>query len=249
VRSLLAAFGFLTVLPLPASWRGGEPELGRSATYFPLVGLVIGIGAAALDAGLARLVPVGVASVLVVIALLAISGGLHVDGLADTADGFLSSRPRERILEIMKDSRSGPMGVAAVVCVLALKIAALQAIPRPARIGALVLAPVAGRSAMVLVQGVLRYARSAGTGLAFSRRKPWLGVAASLAVSVAVGFFLSGWVGLAACAGCLAVTAAMAGWSQRTIGGYTGDTLGATCEVVEIVPLLAAAAFAYGGAR
>ena len=86
---------------------------------------------------------------LPVVLLIAVSGGLHIDGLADTADGFFSSRPRERILEIMRDSRTGPMGVAAIVCEVALKIALIASLSGPSRAWVLLLTPVAGRSALL----------------------------------------------------------------------------------------------------
>ena len=134
MKRFLAAIQFLTILPLPGAWHPDERALGGSLPFFPVVGLGIGAAVALSDWGLGRLFPVGVTSVLAVILLIAASGGLHIDGLADTADGFFSSRPRERILEIMRDSRTGPMGVAAIVCVVALKIALIASVAGPWRV-------------------------------------------------------------------------------------------------------------------
>jgi hypothetical protein len=117
VTSFFAALRFLTVLPVPGCWCGGEEALKRSVPFFAVVGLCIGGLAAGMDAAFIRILPPLPVAVLVVIFLMAASGGLHVDGLADTADGFFSSRSRERMLEIMQDSRTGPMGTAAVACV------------------------------------------------------------------------------------------------------------------------------------
>ena len=119
MKRFLAAIQFLTILPLPRGLCPDERALGGSLPFFPVVGLGIGAAVALIDRGLGSLFPVGVTSVLAVILLIAASGGLHLDGLADTADGFFSSRPRERIFEIMRDNRTGPMEVAAIVCSVA----------------------------------------------------------------------------------------------------------------------------------
>lgn len=239
-----AAVRFLTVLPVPGSLGAGEKDLARSVPYFPLVGVLIGVIVAALDYGLGRVFPGSVASVLTVIVLLAASGGFHLDGLADTADGFLSSRPRERMLEIMKDSRTGPMGVVAIVCVIALKIAALAAISSPLRIWAIFLAPVAGRSALVTMMAVLPYARKEGGICSIFRvnqyQAVWTGI-----LLIALGVLVAGWMGALAGVLSVAVTLLLAGHTYRKIGGLTGDTLGAACELVELVPLLVMAAWAH----
>src|SRR5208283_4809952 len=121
MRRFLAAMRFLTVIPFPGNWGADESSLAGSTVFFPVVGLLIGLGAAAVAACAARWLPAGPAAGLVIVALLAVSGGLHMDGLSDSADGLLSARPRERALEIMRDSHVGAMGVIAIVCVLLLK--------------------------------------------------------------------------------------------------------------------------------
>jgi adenosylcobinamide-GDP ribazoletransferase len=239
MKEFFGALGFLTVAPMPARWRGDASTLGRSIPFFSVVGLAIGLGAAGLDAGLTRTLPSPVATVLVVITLIAVSGALHLDGLADTADGLFSSRSRERILEIMKDSRTGPMGVAAVVLVVALKLAAIGTLPQDLRFRTLVLMPLAGRSGMVASMTVLRYARpEGGLGSAFAARRPWGALVVSTSLLAAAGWWLCGWRGLVCGGVSLGIALALAAQSQRKIGGWTGDTLGATCEVVEIIPAL-----------
>ena len=165
MKSLFAALGFLTVLPLPDCWLGTEEDLGRSLIWFPLVGAMIGMLAAFIDLGLGMILPQTVVSAITVLILLAASGGLHMDGLADSADGFFSSRSRERMLEIMRDSRSGPMGVMAICGLLLLKVTTLAAVPAPWRMTTIVLMPLAGRTALTVSLAVLPYARSTG-GLA-----------------------------------------------------------------------------------
>ena len=110
MKRFLAALQFLTIVPLPGRWHPDERALGGALPFFPVVGLLTGAAVALSDWGLGHLLPVGVTSVLAVVLMIAISGALHIDGLADTADGFFSSRPRERILAIMGGSRPGPLG-------------------------------------------------------------------------------------------------------------------------------------------
>ncbi len=234
-------------MPIPESWAGGEKDLARSTPFFPAVGLLIGAMMALADYGLRWVLPTFPASVIVVIGMIAISGGLHLDGLADTADGALSSRPRERILEIMKDSRTGPMGVAAVVCVVSLKIATLSAVPAPFRSAAILLMPVAGRFAIVMMMSVLTIARHEGSlSSVFLRDRSALQIVVAVGVLLVVGWIGASWMGLTAGAFSIAAGLVFAGYVRGKIGGFTGDTLGAACELAEIVPALVAAAWAHG---
>lgn len=245
MKSLSAAIGFLTVLPMPTRWLGDEKELARSVAWFPLVGALIGCSVALLDRGLGLILPPTVVSAISVLALLGASGGLHMDGLADTADGFFSNRGREGMLEIMRDSRSGPMGVMAICGVLLLKTSALAAVPPPLRLPAIVLMPIAGRTALTLHLAVLPYARSEGglAGVFRPTRGPGI-----LAVALLTGsaWLLLGHRGLITAAASLAVMLLLAVYSKFKIGGFTGDTLGAACEMTELVPALVAAALAFG---
>jgi adenosylcobinamide-GDP ribazoletransferase len=246
MKPFIAALRFLTILPLPAGGDGEETHLGKSLSAFPVVGLLIGLAAAGLDATLIRVFPPLVAAALLVIALIAVSGGLHLDGLADTADGFFSSRPRERILEIMRDSRTGPMGVAALVCVVSLKIAAVASIGAQARWAAIVMMPLAGRCALVILLALLPYARSEG-GLAtifHENRSKFLAVWA-VAILALVGWLWAGPAGLVMAAVAVAGMLAFAALTHAKIGGLTGDTLGAACEIIELLPALVAAAATY----
>ncbi|NPV05070.1 MAG: adenosylcobinamide-GDP ribazoletransferase [Syntrophaceae bacterium] len=247
MKPLIAALQFLTVIPVPASWGGGQGDLRRSVWFFPVVGLILGGLLAALDAGLAGLLPVLPASAIVVLASILLTGGFHVDGLADTADGFMSSRPRERILEIMKDSRTGPMGVAAVVSVVILKVTLLSAVTGPLRGPAIVLMAVAGRTAMVMVMSLLPYARQEGLAGVFTRERSILRAGWGLAFLFAACWLLAGPAGTLAGFAALAGTVLAGAASRGKIGGFTGDTLGATCEIVEIMPLLAAAMWVQRG--
>ncbi len=232
-----AAVRFLTVVPVPRGWGEDVEALARSTPCFPVVGLLIGGVSAACCWQLQKVLPDPVAAALLVILLMAASKGLHMDGLSDTADAFFSSRPRERMLEIMRDSHIGAMGVLAIVSVFVLKVTALAATTDAVRWRGVLLMPLAGRCALVVSMAVLRYARSeGGLGTVFFRRRPWMAAIWSVLVLLLAGWGLHGTRGLVGALASIAVTLAMAWYCRRKVGGATGDTLGATCEVVECVP-------------
>jgi adenosylcobinamide-GDP ribazoletransferase len=235
MKQLLAALRFLTILPIPGSWGTGEDDLARSVPWFPVVGLLLGAAGGAAAWALSLVVPPMLAAAATVIVLLSFSGCLHLDGLSDTADGFLSSRSRERVLEIMKDSHIGAMGVIAIVCVLLMKFASLVSLPG-ATWPAVMLMPLAGRCALVWHMALLPYARPDGLGAVFYRRRPRWAAAWATVVLGAVAFGVLGIEGLVIWAVCLAMTLVLSAYVHRKIGGATGDTLGAVCEIIEVVP-------------
>ena len=243
MKRLIAALQFLTVCPFASRVACDERDIGRSTPWFPLVGLLIGAAVARLDRGLGALFPPLLSSAIAVVALLAASGCLHADGLADTADGFLSARPRERVLEIMRDSRTGAMGVLGIVCIFSLKAAALAAVPSPLRWQALLLMPFAGRCSMVFQMTLLPYARSGGLCSLFVQNARRYDAVLALGVLAAVGWLVGGLFGICAAGVSLAAIAIFSLWCRSRIGGFTGDTLGAGCEWVELMPALVAAAW------
>jgi adenosylcobinamide-GDP ribazoletransferase len=176
--------------------------------------------------------------------LIAVTGGLHMDGLADTADGFFSARKRERMLEIMRDSRIGAMGVLAILFTVGLKVAALSSLASPERMAILILMPLAGRSAIVLMITILSYARCGG-GLAsifLVWRTRWApGVAMIILFGASLG------LGQSLCPAIAAMIAAglIIGYCFKKIGGFTGDTLGAVSELTEVAMVLAAVAWTH----
>ena len=229
-----AALRFLTIIPLPGSLGTTEDELTGATPFFPLVGLLLGCIAVPLVWLLHLLLPPLLTAVLATLFLLAFSGGLHLDGLADTADGFFSSRPREKILEIMRDSATGAMGVIAIVILLLLKVACLASLDTDL-LPVVFLMPLAGRTAILLMMALLPYARPQG-GLAtlfYSRRSRMVGLS-SLVFFSAVALLLTGVQGGLAVVLTVVLSVALFSWfCQRKIGGATGDTLGASCELAE----------------
>jgi adenosylcobinamide-GDP ribazoletransferase len=241
MKPLLAALRFLTIVPIPGTWGTDRADIARSVPYFAPLGLVLGGVAAGVAWTLSLVAPPMVAAVALVLLLLTFSGCLHLDGLSDTADGFLSSRSRERILEIMKDSHVGAMGVIVIVGLLLTKFAALASIPAARLWPAVLLMPLAGRAAIVVHLAVLPCARPDGLGSVFYEHRLWPAAVFSALLLAAVAAGLLGSVGLAICGLWLAVTLALAAYVRRKIGGTTGDTLGAVCEILEVVPALAVA--------
>lgn len=246
MKPFFAALQFLTILPVPAFLSGGEGDLKKGVPFFPLVGLFIGLLAAGFDWLVGSFLPPFAASVLVVMLLVGISGGLHMDGLADTADGFMSARPRERILEIMRDSRTGVMATIAVVFVILLKVAVLNPISLDLQWKAVLLMPLAGRTAIVVMMTFLPYVRTGG-GLAtlFNEKRSRLNALWAAFLVFFGCWLMGGWMGIAAGLLPLVAAAIFMVYCDCKIGGFTGDTLGAVCEITEIIPPLAVLLFAY----
>ena len=172
----------------------------------------------------------------------ALTKGLHLDGLADTADGFLSGRSRERKLEIMRDSRTGSMGVAAIFALLGMKFALFASLPPELLPAAAGLMMLGGRSGIVLYIGMSRYARPDGMGAIWYREKPFAGILLALLLPSAAGWFFFGVPG---CFAGLALAVFAFVWSRitkRVIGGATGDTIGCCEELSELLILAGALA-------
>jgi adenosylcobinamide-GDP ribazoletransferase len=239
----LAATAFFTILPVDPRARGAW-SLADSAWAFPLVGAGIGL-VAGLVFLIAQLIWLGStpAALLAVLATLALSGALHEDGLADTADGFFGGRDREEKLAIMRDSRHGTFGVLAIISSVLLRAAALASIGDLIHAGlALVAAHAVSRAGLSAVMWAMRAARTDGLGAAAGApHLPGVVGAGVIAILIAVAALgpLTGLIAL--CLAGVAICAA-AGVARRQIGGYTGDVLGAFQQIGEIVMLLAASA-------
>lgn len=232
-----AAFGFLTILPLPSWCRQTEADLPRSVPLFPLVGFSIGGVAGGVAYLCAPYVPTGVAAVAYTLLLAVAHGGLHLDGLADTGDGFFSHRQRERILAIMHDSRMGAYGCVTLLGVLGLKVAALASLQPLMLAKALFLAPVAGRCAMVLMLVVLPTAREDGMGALYKKGRSFWEALWALTLLGVCAWWAFHWAGLVTVGVVLAVAVCFMILCQRKINGFTGDTLGALSEITEAVTL------------
>lgn len=238
MKGLISAFAFLTLLPIP---RGAVSEGGlkRASAWFPVVGLALGILLAGAGGVLVTVFPPLPASVLLVGVMALLSRGLHLDGLADTADAMLSHRSRERMLEIMRDSRIGTMGVLALLFVLGGKVSMLVSVDPREWPAVLLMIPLLGRCAMVVGMHVSPYAREEGLGRLFYDGKQRLDlVAAILLPLVVAGIWGNGHLPfMVVPLFVLLVPCAMGYVCNRMLGGATGDTLGAVCELSEVAAL------------
>jgi adenosylcobinamide-GDP ribazoletransferase len=245
------ALRFLTMIPAPGVERVEDDWLMRAAKYFPLVGIIVGC-VSAIVLLLAGEIWSGLLPALLAIAAgIVLTGALHEDGLADTADGFGGGRSRESRLAIMKDSRIGSYGALALGMTVALRVAALAALPPWIGAAALIGAHAGGRLAAAAVMTALPYAGDpAATKLSYvdaPLRSPEIALATIFMLVALTPLARSGI--FAALIG-LVFGAALAGWlvdrARELIGGYSGDVLGATEQLFEVGFLLGVAAVLKG---
>ncbi len=244
---LLAALTFLTRLPLPVAASEGPygASLADAAWAFPLVGVAVGaIGGIAYALAAGAGLPTLAAALIAVGATALATGGLHEDGLADTADGLGGGPLREDKLAVMRDSRTGVYGVLALVFSVALRVVALGQIATGWRVlGALIAAHALARGLLPVALHVLSPARSDGLGAAAGRPEQQI-VLWSCGIAFAASLLALGIrVGVVATLAAAAIMAVIAWLAQRQIGGYTGDVLGAIEQGGEIGALLAIAAW------
>jgi len=240
MNSFLLALSFLTIIPAYGNKVAEEKEMANSLYAYPLVGLFIG-GCLALMAYVSDFLSLGLGGdALIVILWIILTGGLHKDGLMDTADGLFSGKDKECKLEIMKDSRVGAMGVIALGAVLLLKFSFLASLPIQYKMLALLLAPVIGRTIMVYSIVCFPYARSKpGLGKCFGEKVSKVKFLVVLAFSLIVAFFAIGPIGVGLALVTLLVAAVIAKCVGSVLGGQTGDTYGALCEISETIFLIA----------
>ncbi|WP_054890940.1 adenosylcobinamide-GDP ribazoletransferase [Pseudomonas parafulva] len=228
------ALQFLSSLPVSLPGMPEPRQMGRSLLFYPAVGLLFGLllwAASALLQGVAA--PLQAALLLTLWVLL--SGALHLDGLADSADAWLGGfGDRERTLQIMKDPRSGPIAVVTLVLVLLLKFCALWVLVERGVGAWLVLAPVVGRAAMLGLFLCTPYVRAGGLGSALAEHLPrraagWVLLGSALACLV-----LGGWLALWLLLVAALVFAFLRRQMCRRLGGTTGDTAGALLELLEL---------------
>ncbi|MGB9736905.1 MAG: adenosylcobinamide-GDP ribazoletransferase [Chloroflexus aggregans] len=235
VNGFIEAIRFLTIIPLPGIPPMNEQSVVRAIPWFPIVGLVIGGALVATDRIVRPLWGDLTAAVMVMAIWGIITGGLHLDGLSDTFDAVMSWRSRERKLEIMKDSRIGAMGALALIVLIMFKVALITEATNvwPA----LLLAPMLGRWADCY--GIYRFpaAREGGLGRTFNAQVRQQDLWLSSAMMLGAAWLVAGITGIVAAVFVLGVAHLLASWWVRDLGGLTGDTYGALCEIGEVVAL------------
>lgn len=233
MSDLIAAIRFLTSIPI--KWKDSSPEaLSRSTAYYPIVGLILGTILAGLNIIITPLIGPMAASAIIVVALTALTGGIHLDGLSDTADAFFSGRDRASVLEIMRDPRSGAMGTMAIASDILLKFALLASVKPHLMPVSLVLMCVLSRWSMTLTIFLFPYARKEGKAKILVDGITSKIFIFSCAIAAAISTLAFGLDGIFL----MAITAGLAyligNHSKRKIGGITGDVLGASNELIEL---------------
>lgn len=239
IRRLIIAIQFLTIIPLSSKHSHNEEDLGKSMLYFPLVGLLIGGILVCTRIPLSLRLPEGVVDALLIAVLIVITGAMHLDALADTADGIFSGKERTVKLEIMKDSSVGAMGMVCIFIVLMLKYVTLIALSASLKNKALLLMPMMGRWAQVVVAYCSDYAGlSRGLGFPFTTHVnfPLLFSCAVFCGIVAYYLFALPGILIAGAITLMAVLYSL--FFKRLLGGVTGDILGASTEVIEVIVLI-----------
>lgn len=242
---LLIALQFLTRIPIRIAGTLSAEEIGRSLAYYPLVGLVIG-ALLALGASLLEGVPTLLAAALLLALWVAVTGALHLDGLADSVDAWIGGQgDRERTLAIMKDPNTGAMGVVALALILLLKLAALAALLAAGRAAVdLLLPPLLGRTALPLLFLTTPYVRSSGLGTPLAAGHGRKAAAALTLIGYVVPVLMHAVAGLAAVVVALGVFVLLRAAMLRRLGGSTGDTAGTLVELTETSVLVTLALLA-----
>ena len=241
LRPFLIALQFLTVLPIRNEHAPDAETIGRSLLYYPLVGLLIGLLLALLGWSGSG-IPANIHAGITLFVWVALTGALHLDGLADSADAWVGGLgDRQKTLAIMKDSYCGPIGVVALILVLLVKFVALEHIIRSESWFVLTLAPVLGRTTLVLLFITTPYVRPKGLGSPLAEHLPRGAGLTLVLLTFAIVISLFGvtvfWLILILT--CLFIT--LRAIMLRRIDGTTGDTAGAMVEISETVLLLAVA--------
>ena len=242
MKRFLTALQFLTIIPVKIR-DITEEDYAKSTVFFPVVGLFIGLLLALFNAVISGIMPQLPASVFILIFWVFITGALHLDGLADTFDGFYSGGDKEKILKVMEDTATGAKGAAVLVMTLLFKFVLISGLGGSARFGALVVAPVISRYCMVLAMAGTVPAREEGMGRLFiGNVKPAETIAASVTAvalvclcSVLLG---SGMLFIMALGISVMLALGFTRYCIFKIGGMTGDTLGALNEIVEVAVLV-----------
>jgi adenosylcobinamide-GDP ribazoletransferase len=250
MKNFLMAFSFLTILPVGRTGQASEKELARSMALYPFVGLLIGLLLALGYYLFSFFLPKPLVLWLLIALLSILTRALHLDGFADTIDGLASGGTREKILEVMRDSRIGAFGVIGLILLIGAKYLALDHISAPSLPYALVTMIVMGRNSMVLVCYRSTYARSVG-GLAkpFTENLGAREVIFSSASALIISILLMGIKGAVIFLGVGLFSLGYRLFFKRRLGGVTGDILGAANELAELICLLLLVIFEFTQGR
>lgn len=235
--SFLLALQFLTIIPIKIK-HINERQISESMIYFPLIGLLLGLLLSALNNLLMFLgFEQFISNIILIVSLIIFTGGMHLDGLSDSADAFLSGRDKEEMLKIMRDSHIGVMGVLSLIIIVLLKISFLYSISMPLKTVPLILMCVLSRWALVFAMFLFPYARQEGKAKVFIQGMNFkvfiFTTIIALICAVAI-WKIKGLIIL----GIIAISSYIIGkFINNKIGGITGDALGAINELTEVIVL------------
>ena len=244
MTGLLVAARYLTIVPLPGVVPGRADSLGRAAVWFPAIGLGIGAVLVGAERVTAVLFPSLLAALLTVTAWKLLTGGLHLDGLADCLDG-LAGRDAEHRLAIMHDSRIGAFGAIGLILVLLLEVVAVAELPSGVRGRALLVVPVIARATPPLLVRLFRAAKLEGLGAAFGASVSGWAAPTALAMALVVALAALHAVAVPVFAVSVLSALALTRFFAARVSGITGDVLGAAIEVAELAGLLTVSAWAH----
>lgn len=236
MNGFVGAVQFLTRIPVRTSHAIPHVQV---VPWFPVVGALIGVAVGGVAAGLGEVVPGTVAAAIAVVTGLLITGAFHEDGLADIADAFGGGATVERRLEILKDSRHGTYGVAALASSIVVRVVAAASIVSAASVfAAFVAAHTLGRTAAVVAMKSAPPAAESGLGASAGRDLSPLAAGVCATTGLGIVTLVTGWWVLPLAAGTILAAAAVVGLAVRKIGGLAGDVLGAVEQVVECTVLV-----------
>ena len=230
-----AALQFLTIFPTPIRYKVTAKTSGKSLTYFPLVGLILGAILLGLNYLLILVLPSSIVNALLIIALVILTGAHHLDGFIDTCDGVIAGESKKERLTIMSDSKVGAFGIVGVILLLLLKYVSLSAAPI---LPALLLMPTLSRWAMVSIIFTFPYAKRYGMGLAFKQGASWQRLTITTVISLVVAVALLKLWGLVLMAALWLISFGIASYFRSRLSGLTGDNYGAINELAEVLVLL-----------
>ena len=242
---LIAAFQFLTTIPIPKRREVRAEDMGAALAYFPLVGLCLGAVLAGVNWTLGLILPSSMVNVFIILALLLLTGALHVDGFIDTCDALFGQRTPSERWQILSDSRVGSFGVIGAFCLLLLVYVSLGEMPEAYKMVVLILMPALSRWSMVYAIFAFPYAKPEGLGKAFKQQVSWKQIILATLLVLASTLGLLATKGLALVLVGLALifmvwlVATLLGWFlKRRFAGLTGDSYGAINEVTQVFILI-----------
>ena len=239
LNNFLISLQFLTIINIKTDTPIDEKSFGKSVIFFPLIGAFIGVLLVIISRLTSAFLPVSVSDAIVLAVLILVTGGLHIDGFADTVDGFAGGKNKDDILRIMKDSRIGTFGVVGIVMLLLTKYLSIYSLQEDIKYFILIAMPVIGRWSVLPMGLFFKYARiDGGTGKIFAEsiRLKELIIGTVIVLSIIIPLFrLNGFLMLAVI---FIVTLLIGRYSKRKINGITGDVFGATIEINELIILI-----------